>query len=89
MVSPSQTLPVVATRVGGLPEVVDPGVTGLLVPPEDVPALAAAIGQLLDDAALRQRMGQAGRDWVAAHYAWADSVQTMLALYQRLLPGRA
>jgi L-malate glycosyltransferase len=82
-------LPVVATRVGGLPEVVDSGVTGLLVPPEDVPALAGAIELLLDDAALRQRMGQAGRDWVAAHYAWPDSVQTMLSLYRRLLPGRA
>ncbi len=82
-------VPVVATRVGGLPEVVDPGITGLLVPPDDVPALAQAIAQLLDDADLRQRMGEAGRRWVAAHYAWADSVQTMLALYQRLLPGLA
>jgi glycosyltransferase involved in cell wall biosynthesis len=82
-------LPVVATRVGGLPEVVDPGVTGLLVAPDDVPALAGAIAQLLDDGALRQRMGRAGRDWVAAHYAWPGSVQTMLALYRRLLPGHA
>ena len=82
-------VPVVVTRVGGLPEVVEAGVTGLVVEPENVPALAQAITQLLDDATLRQRMGCAGRDWVAAHYAWDDSVRTMLALYRRLLPGRS
>ncbi len=79
-------LPVVATRLGGLPEVVEDGVTGVLVPPDDVPALAAAIGGLLADAARRQQFGAAGRDWVAARYAWPGCVATMLALYRTLVP---
>lgn len=52
---------VVATRVGGLPEVVEDGITGLLVPPDAAEALARAVGALLDDPALRGRMGEAGR----------------------------
>src|SRR5215218_4846416 len=52
--------PVVATNVGGIPEVVVDGETGLLVPPRDAGALAAAIGRLLGDRALRERMGAAG-----------------------------
>jgi glycosyltransferase involved in cell wall biosynthesis len=53
--------PVVATTVGGLPEMVEHGVTGLLVPPGDHVALADAVVRLLGDAELRQRMGAAGR----------------------------
>lgn len=52
--------PVVATRVGGLPEIIQDGVTGLLVPPGSPPAIAAAVGRLLDDRALRERLGRAG-----------------------------
>jgi glycosyltransferase involved in cell wall biosynthesis len=54
-------LPVAATRVGGVPELAAHGVTGLLTPPGDAPALAAALSLLLGDAALRARVGQAGR----------------------------
>jgi glycosyltransferase involved in cell wall biosynthesis len=50
----------VGTRAGGIPEVVEHGTTGLLVPPEDPVALADALAQLAGDAALRQRMGEAG-----------------------------
>jgi glycosyltransferase involved in cell wall biosynthesis len=53
--------PVVASDVGGLRDVVQHGVTGLMVPPSDPGALAAAIDRLLDDPGLRQRMGEAGR----------------------------
>jgi glycosyltransferase involved in cell wall biosynthesis len=53
--------PVVATRVGGIPEVVLDGKTGLLVPPDDPAALAAAVSHLVDDAALRTTLGLAGR----------------------------
>ncbi len=53
--------PVVATRVGGVPEVVVDGETGLLVPPGDVPALRAALVRLAGDPALRARLGTAGR----------------------------
>jgi glycosyltransferase involved in cell wall biosynthesis len=54
-------LPVIATAVDGTPEVVLDGETGLLVPPEDPPALARAVNRLLSDRALATRMGQAGR----------------------------
>jgi glycosyltransferase involved in cell wall biosynthesis len=81
-------LPVVVTRVGGLPEVVEDGVTGVLVAPDDVPALAGAIGRLLDDAPLRVRLGAAGPGWVAARYAWPRCVSTMLALYGSLVQAR-
>jgi glycosyltransferase involved in cell wall biosynthesis len=54
-------LPVVASRVGGVPELVVDGETGLLVPPGDPAALAAALGRLVADAGLRDRLGAAGR----------------------------
>ncbi len=54
-------VPVVATRVGGMTELVEEGVTGLLVPPGNADALAEALAHLLDDAATRQRYGAAGR----------------------------
>ncbi|MCX6908204.1 MAG: glycosyltransferase family 4 protein [Verrucomicrobia bacterium] len=54
--------PVVASRIGSLPELVDDGQTGLLVPPADPESLAAAIGRLLADEPLRIRMGQAGAE---------------------------
>ena len=76
--------PVVATRVGGIPEVVVDGETGFLVPPDDVPALAAAIGRLAADPTLRGRLGAAGRARAEANF----SVQRMAAefsdTYERL-----
>lgn len=53
-------LPVAAARVGGNPEIVEDGVTGLLVPPDRPDLLARALGTLLEDAGLRERMGRAG-----------------------------
>lgn len=57
-------LPVVGTNVGGVPETMQAGVTGLLVPPSDPAALAEALGSLLANPALRQRMGEAGRSLI-------------------------
>jgi glycosyltransferase involved in cell wall biosynthesis len=57
--------PVVATAVGGVPEIVEDGTNGLLVPPNDPDSLAAAIGRLLDDAALRDRLRDGARPSVA------------------------
>jgi glycosyltransferase involved in cell wall biosynthesis len=57
-------LPVVATDHGGTPEVI--GDAGLLVPPRDPAALAAALATMVDDRALRERCRQAGRDAIAA-----------------------
>lgn len=53
--------PVVATRVGGIPEVIEDGATGFLVPPEDPQALAQALARLVADSGLRARLGEAGR----------------------------
>lgn len=60
--------PVVASRVGGIPEAVRDGVEGLLVPPGDVDALADALRRLLTDAELRRRVGEAGRARAAADF---------------------
>jgi starch synthase len=61
--------PVVASSSGGLVEVIDDGVTGLLVPPGDETALAGAIGSLLADRKLADRMGQAGRQRAISNFS--------------------
>ena len=73
-------LPVVATRVGGNPEVVAEGQTGLLVPPADPAALAAALLTLWRDPPLRRALGRAGRARVEAHF----DVARMVAAYEGL-----
>lgn len=64
--------PVVATDVGGLPDVIRHGQTGLLVPPGSPESLAGAIAGLLKDDGQRRQMGSAGRAFVCAHYDWPD-----------------
>jgi glycosyltransferase involved in cell wall biosynthesis len=73
----------VGTRVGGIPEVIDDGVTGLVVPPHDPVALAAAIVRLLRDPGLRARMGEAGLERVAAEFSVERMVKATLAAYER------
>ena len=58
----SAGLPVVATRVGGVPEIVEDGATGILVPPADPGALAGAMARMAGDRGLRERMGARGRE---------------------------
>jgi glycosyltransferase involved in cell wall biosynthesis len=72
---------VVASRVGGLAEVVVDGETGRLVAPGDVDGLAAALATLVADAAVRRAMGEAGRRRVAAHYSMAAMAAGTLACY--------
>ena len=74
--------PVVASAVAGVGELVETGVSGLTVPPGDVPALTEAIATLLDDPALRARMGEAGRARVAADYDSAREAAWLKALMQ-------
>ena len=78
-------LPVVASSVGGVPELIVDGETGFLVPPGDSHALAAAIERLLDDAALRRRLGAAGRSRVSEHFDLASARRAHLDLYRALL----
>lgn len=61
-------IPVVTTTAGGIPELVKSGVNGLVVPPHDVAGIASNIARLLDDAALRARLGSAGRASVEQHF---------------------
>lgn len=77
-------VPVVATRVGGIPEIVDDGVDGILVPPADPSALAGALGDMLDDAALRARLAEAGRTKILARFAFEDMVRAYEDLYDEL-----
>jgi glycosyltransferase involved in cell wall biosynthesis len=74
--------PVVASRVGGLPETVVDGVTGVLVPPGDSAALASAILRLLDAPAERARMGAAGRARAEAEYSGDVMVERTLGVYR-------
>ncbi|WP_456432134.1 glycosyltransferase family 4 protein [Nitratifractor sp.] len=73
--------PIVATDVVGCREVVEDGRNGLLVPPRDAAALADAIGRLLDDSALRQRMGEASRELAVKEFAIPQIVEQYLRLY--------
>ncbi len=78
-------VPIVTSRAGGLPEAVADGVSGLLIAPGDVPALTAALARLLDDAALRRRLGEAGRARILEQFSVDAMVEGNLALYRRLL----
>ena len=78
-------LPVVASAVGGIPEVVVDGETGLLVPPNDAAALAVAIRRLLAEPELRRRLGEAGRRRAEAEFDLPRFREQHLALYDRLL----
>jgi glycosyltransferase involved in cell wall biosynthesis len=78
-------LPVVSTAVGGVPELVQEGATGLLVPSEDAGALAQAMQALVDDPVRRQAMGAAARQHAVAHFDIRHTVRMYEELYERLL----
>lgn len=73
-------LPVVATRVGGIAEIIEDGVTGQLIAPNDGAALRAAIALLVDDPDARERMGNAGRAAAAARFDARSNAQRLLNL---------
>jgi glycosyltransferase involved in cell wall biosynthesis len=74
--------PVVATTIGGIPEVVEDGVTGLLVPPKDAEALAEKISRVLEDPALAERLGENARASIEESYSLDAMGQRLLELYQ-------
>ena len=78
--------PVVASDAGGLPEVVEDGVTGLIVPRGDSTALANAIGALLADPARRVRMGRAGRERALRLFDWDRTAEQLERIYADVLP---
>jgi glycogen synthase len=77
--------PVVASAVGGIPEVVVPGRTGLLVPPADPGALAEALNHVLRDHAMARQMGLAGRRRVEERFSWTSIAAQTRQLYEELL----
>jgi glycosyltransferase involved in cell wall biosynthesis len=82
-------LPVAAFAVGGNPEAVDDGKTGLLAPPRDAARLADAIAALLADDGARARMGEAGRRAAGERFSMARMVGEMTAIYDALREGDA
>jgi glycosyltransferase involved in cell wall biosynthesis len=79
----------VATAVGGVPEIIHDGVTGLLVPPGDAGALAGAIASLAADPELRRRMGDALHSHAAGAFSLDQMVDTHLQAYRELLGTRS
>ena len=77
--------PVVASRVGGIPEVVIEGVNGFLVSPDDPQALARQIVKLLKDEDLRRRMGQAGKRMIDERFSAKRMVGDIVNVYEELL----
>jgi glycosyltransferase involved in cell wall biosynthesis len=80
MEAQSQGLACVATAVSAIPELIRDGETGVLVPPDDVPALARALERLIREPALRQRLGTAGEARVRAEFAHDATIDDLLAL---------
>ena len=78
--------PVVASDLPALAELVQDGVTGLLVPPEDPGRLATALGELLDDPDRARSMGEAGRRWAVTERTWAANATRYHELYLSLVP---
>jgi len=80
-------VPVVTTRIAGVPELVEDGVSGLLVPPGDADALRVALGRLLTDADLCRAMGEAGRVRVRTEFASDTEAAWLAALFQGYAEG--
>jgi len=76
---------VVATQTGGLPEVIEHGSTGLLVPPGDADALAQAICELLGDSRRRARMGEAGSARAREKYSIKQNALLNISMYEEIV----
>jgi glycosyltransferase involved in cell wall biosynthesis len=80
-------VPVVATAVGGLPEAIDDHETGILVPPADVEAMAAAIDELIVDDGLRRRIAAAARERAERDFSAPEMARSFEALYAEISPA--
>jgi L-malate glycosyltransferase len=81
-------VPVVATRVGGLPEVVRDGETGYLVPLGDTAAMAGCAARVLSDARLKEELGRRGREWAVTKFSTEKIIPQYEALYERVARRR-
>lgn len=79
-------LPVIASGTGGIPELVVHGKTGFLCPPNDAPALASAIGHLLDNPDIRQRMSESSRQRAMSLFSWERVVDDLLGYLHEFAP---
>lgn len=80
--------PIIATRIGGIPEVIEDGRHGFLVSPENIPELTAAIARLLRDSAAGLQMGEEVRRLGSGPYSWSAIAQQTLELYRQVLAPR-
>ena len=76
--------PVIVSNVGGLPEVVEDGRTGIVIEPMDANSLAEALSFLIENPEVRTEMGNNGRMRVLQKYDWKDSVEQMITIYKSL-----
>ena len=81
--------PVVCSRLGGLPEVVEHGITGFLVEPGNVTELRESVASLLQDPARARRMGRNARELVLERFTWQHCAERCLGAYGELLRGTA
>ncbi|MCP1336537.1 glycosyltransferase [Futiania mangrovi] len=89
MEAQSQAVPVVATAVAAIPELVRDGETGLLVPPDDPEALSAALARLLGDPAFARRLGAAGEARVRTDFSMQGGIDRLARRFAETLPARA
>ena len=78
-------LPVVASRIGGIPEIVEHGVTGLLFEPGNAEDLANNLRRLLDNPELADQMGKAGREKVAREYSEERYYERLMSIYKKVM----
>jgi glycosyltransferase involved in cell wall biosynthesis len=81
-------VPVVTTRVAGVPDVIEHERNGLVVEPDDVPQLAAALARLLNDAALRRSLTTEARATIERRFGFAQRMQKIRAIYDQVLGGQ-
>jgi glycosyltransferase involved in cell wall biosynthesis len=80
-------LPVIASRAGALPEIIDDGVTGTLVPPEDPEALALAICTAFEDVGESSRRAEQGRETARQRLSWDETARQLITIYEKELQG--
>jgi len=84
----SYGIPAIASRVGGIPDIIEDGVSGLLVPPADPQALADAIERLARDPAYAKRLADAGRERLRTHFSWEVITAKWDAVYSAVSASR-